>query len=247
MTHLGATTVLALASRWSACAAALVALVGAATAAEGATLTGTVSWSSPEPPRAVSIARDRHVCGAEAPILDRSVTADARGRARGVWVFLEGVVPPEERPRAAPPAATIDQRNCTFVPAVQVVRPGQVVRVTSSDPVLHNVHVREPGGRTVANFAMPAMGQVATFRAPKTGPLELRCEAGHDWMSAALLVLDHPHWSETDGQGRYRLEGVPPGRYVLVAWHPELGRREVTVQVPVAAPADEGQKIDFVF
>jgi hypothetical protein len=38
------------------------------------------------------------------------------------------------------PAALIDNVPCRFVPRVQVVTRGQVVRVRTSDPVLHNAH-----------------------------------------------------------------------------------------------------------
>jgi hypothetical protein len=53
----------------------------------------------------------------------------------------------------------------------------------------------------------------------------------HSDMSAIVLVLDTPAYTIPDGDGRYVLEGVPPGEYTLVAWHERAQpvRRRVTV------------------
>jgi hypothetical protein len=37
-------------------------------------------------------------------------------------------------------------------------------------------------------------------------------------MRAVILVLETPHFVVTDADGRYRLEGLPTGRYTLKAW-----------------------------
>ncbi len=38
-------------------------------------------------------------------------------------------------------------------------------------------------------------------------------------MSAFILVFAHRHFAVTDDEGRYRLDGVPPGTYTVVAWN----------------------------
>jgi hypothetical protein len=52
-------------------------------------------------------------------------------------------------------------------------------------------------------------------------------------MNAELLVVPHPYYAVTDEQGRFKLTGVPPGEYELVAWHEgwELMRREASFDV----------------
>ena len=33
------------------------------------------------------------------------------------------------------------------------------------------------------------------------------------------MVVDHPYYAITDSHGEFRLTGVPPGDYQIVAWH----------------------------
>ncbi len=49
----------------------------------------------------------------------------------------------------------------------------------------------------------------------------------------AVYVTDHPWFAVTDGRGRFRLVGVPPGRYTLGFAHADTGlraEREVEVR-----------------
>jgi hypothetical protein len=50
-------------------------------------------------------------------------------------------------------------------------------------------------------------------------------------MSAYILVFAHSFFAATDARGRFRIGGVPPGRYTLVVWTDgeERSRREVTI------------------
>ena len=47
----------------------------------------------------------------------------------------------------------------------------------------------------------------------------LRCNGGHAWMNAEMLVIAHPYYAVTEQSGRFELTDVPPGEYELVAWH----------------------------
>jgi len=44
-------------------------------------------------------------------------------------------------------------------------------------------------------------------------------------MNAFILVFAHRFFSVTDGQGRYRIDRVPPGTYTVAAWHEERSGR----------------------
>lgn len=205
-----------------------VLVLTSASAAEAATITGTVSWSKPRAPMPVAIARDHHVCGRAAPILDLDVDVDPRGRVMGAIVFIDGAPPKRD---LAPLDVSLDQQNCRFVPRASAATVGSTLRVRSSDPVLHNVHVRDAAKKTVANYAMPVMGQQITIPLDATGELTITCDAGHVWMRAGLVVLDHELFTTSGAAGAYTLANVPPGTHRIVAWHPDLGRREATVVV----------------
>jgi hypothetical protein len=56
-------------------------------------------------------------------------------------------------------------------------------------------------------------------------------------MSAWILVVDTPYSAVSDGDGRFVMREVPPGRYTAIAWHARLGEKIATVVVPATGPA----------
>jgi hypothetical protein len=50
-------------------------------------------------------------------------------------------------------------------------------------------------------------------------------------MQAWIGVLDHPYFTVTGADGRFVLKDVPPGDYVVEAWHERFGTREARVSV----------------
>ena len=55
-------------------------------------------------------------------------------------------------------------------------------------------------------------------------------------MNAFILVFAHRYFATTDAEGRYRIEGVPPGAYTLAVWND--GQVRARREVRVAAPGD---------
>ena len=55
------------------------------------------------------------------------------------------------------------------------------------------------------------------------GLVHLRCNGGHVWMNAEMLVVAHPYYAVTDESGRFQFTDVPPGTYQIVAWHEGWG------------------------
>lgn len=215
--------------------AVLTTLVAAPVSA--ATLTGTVSADRLPPAVPAAITHDSHVCGQKSRVWSSTVSADGRGQVAEVIVYLEARPPSDARTllTASPKrtsALLVDQVDCAFVPAVGALVIGGELRVRSSDPVFHNVHVRRADGTTVANVSTPLAGTEVTALIPtKPGPLVLGCDAGHHWMRADILVLEHGFFDRTGPGGRFRIDGVPAGTWWLVAWHPRLGERRVPVDV----------------
>jgi hypothetical protein len=60
-------------------------------------------------------------------------------------------------------------------------------------------------------------------------------------MSGIILVLPSPHFSVTDEEGRFVLEGLPAGDYTLVAWHERSKLKPEATARPVRIGADVGQ------
>jgi hypothetical protein len=64
------------------------------------------------------------------------------------------------------------------------------------------------------------------------GVVRVFCEI-HSHMSAFILVFAHRFFALTDDEGRYHIDGVPPGTYTLVLWNEALRgdapKRTITV------------------
>jgi len=70
------------------------------------------------------------------------------------------------------------------------------------------------------NIAQPIKGQHSKTPAlDKTGIVTLSCEAGHPWMSAFVLVADHPYVAITKNDGEFVIANVPVGTYRIKMWH----------------------------
>ncbi len=148
-------------------------------------------------------------------------------------VFID----PPVAPPAPPGDARIRVRNCQFGPRILVLAAGSTLSVENDDPLLHNVHVRDESGRSIANYTLPLRGQrTPPIVLTRPGAYRIESDAGHFWMNAWVWVVAHGSATQTDEQGRFRLY-APPGRYSIVAWHPDLGITRATVVLSNAAEA----------
>lgn len=57
-------------------------------------------------------------------------------------------------------------------------------------------------------------------------------------MGARVGIFAHPWFAVTDARGAFELTGVPPGDYVIVAWHETLGTRKGRVTVTAQGSAE---------
>jgi plastocyanin len=124
----------------------------------------------------------------------------------------------------------LDNKNCAFVPHVLSATVGQTLEIYNSDPFLHDAHARI-GPKTLFNRAI-MHGKSARELLREPGLVQLNCNVRHTWMQAYLFVADHPYHVVTSVDGKFRIEGVPPGKYQLEVWHEMLGggEREIAVE-----------------
>lgn len=135
--------------------------------------------------------------------------------------------PAPPTPTAEP--ALIDQRDIRFVPHVLPVLPGQAVAFRNSDPILHNVFGPDTLGEAFDLGTYPeGEWRVRTFQ--RAGAHVVLCHI-HPEMEAYVIVIPTRDFGVADRQGRFRIEGVPPGAYTLHVWHrqAQLFRREITL------------------
>jgi plastocyanin len=208
------------------------------------TVTGSVRTDGP--PRALpplKIAKDASVCGQEAARDVLVVGADRM--IANVVVSLKGATGATK----PTPNASVDQVGCRYTPHVQAVTVGTTLNLLNNDAVLHNVHGTQEGRGaplTVFNVAMPFKGHKLPTVLRRPGPIKLRCDAGHTWMSAWVYVFDHPYFAVTDAKGRFTIKDVPPGKYTLELWHEPVDEKgkPVVNEIPVMVKAGDQTSTD---
>lgn len=153
----------------------------------------------------------------------------ARGLPQDAIVYIESIPasvdsllpPPASQPRLA-------QRDQSFQPRVIAVPVGGYVDFPNMDPIYHSVFSVSPSKRF--DLGRYGRGKSKTVRFTKPGLVNVYCDI-HSNMEAFVLVTPNRAVVQADAAGRYALPDLPPGNYVLLAWHPDLApfRREVTV------------------
>ena len=181
----------------------------------------------------VSVQKDREVCGAWRP-LERLLLSPERGVAN-VLVEIEGV---QEKDRVRTPGiAVLDNRDCRFMPRVQVAPVGVLLEIRNSDAVLHTAHALRKRDETLFHVALPNFREEVRVTLETPGLLRVICDVGHVWMRAFIFVTDNPFTAVTDSQGRFALTDVTPGTYRLRVWHELLGTISRSVTVPEGGTA----------
>jgi plastocyanin len=159
-----------------------------------------------------------------------AVNSKTRG-AQYVLAFVDIEPPAATNSRLAAtgelPAPVIDQRNDTFEPHLIAIRSGQVVKFTNHDFANHNVHAFSPVATNAFNVFTGVGGEYQhRFVADTQGrPVRLACDI-HAWMGGWIYVFDHPFHAVTDGNGKFRITGIPAGEYTLVFKQPDVAFSE---------------------
>ena len=193
----------------------------------GGSIQGTVTVDPVPESVPLAVGKDEKVC-ASAQKSPRLVVDPATKGVANVVVYLDGIEKGKPLPTGV--TATIDQKGCRYDPHISIVPVKSSLGFSSSDPILHNVHVYkgtpdDPHALT-KDVLNGAMKDAAVPRLPlskrvmrKPGFYYVRCDAGHIWMSAYVWVVEHPYYVVTDAQGKFELEDVPAGTYKLRFWH----------------------------
>ena len=184
----------------------------------GGTITGTVKWKGerPNPPK-LAITKNPEICDPDSEKtrdLER-LEINSDGGVANTVVYLKDVT--MGKAWDLPPARqSLDQKRCRYIPHISLVPVDGNFSVQSEDPILHTVHMT---GAASYNIPFPMINVIISRPMRRAGIVDLKCNAGHIWMNAVILVVEHPYYAVTDKNGDFRLTDVPPGQYEIVAWH----------------------------
>ncbi len=174
------------------------------------------------------------------PLYKEDIVVNKNGTLRWVLVYVKSNVKGKFQPPKDP--VVVDQIGCQFIPHVAAAMVGQPVEFRNSDALLHNVRADSETSQSF-NLAQPVAGmkEVRTFKKPELG-IELKCDV-HFWMLGYLHILPHPFFAVTGEDGTFTIQGLPPGKYTLEAWHEKLGTQTAEVTVK----AGEVKEVTFTF
>jgi plastocyanin len=131
------------------------------------------------------------------------------------------------------------QRALQFAPGLLPILRGTLVEFPNFDDLYHNVFSYSKAKRfDLGRYRKDE--KPATQQFDKPGVVRVSCEI-HPHMQGVILVLETPYFVKTGADGRYRLEGLPPGKHVLKAW---LSEKQI-LEAPVQLDGDTKLRVDF--
>lgn len=234
---------------------------------DGGTIEGQVTFlGSPPVPLQFDVDKNPEVCGDQRSL----VKVEAQnGLLKGAVVILEGIesgkpFAKQEFLGSAPGEGMfqyaggellglrVKAKNCNFGPFTGVLTPDEAVRFGNQDSVKHVLHtfvsLDTQGNvlRTLHNRDIhPDSDFERTFGSDKLKEsrlVRITCNR-HDFMQNWLYVVKNPYFAISDENGNFSIDNIPPGQYVLRAWHPVLGQQEQEITVG----SSSAQMTEFAF
>lgn len=162
--------------------------------------------------------------GLAAPVAAATVVMHVSDQqARAVSDAVITLTPDDATANALPAepskAYYVDQKDETFIPYVQIFRPGDKVIFRNSDTTRHQVYSFSSIKRF--EFVLRPGEHSPALPLDKAGVAAVGCNI-HDDMVTYLFVSTAPDIAMSDHVGNVTLGSLAPGRYTLRLWHPQL-------------------------
>jgi hypothetical protein len=195
-------------------------------------IAGTIHYTGKRPrPTIIDMSEDPACVEAHrGKPIDESLLVSSNGALANAFVYVKKGLEGKSFEIPTMPV-TINQNGCWFLPRVLGIQTNQILQVTNSDPVTHNIHPQAQSNREW-NHSQGAGDAplVRKFIKPEI-MIPVKCNI-HHWMRAYIGVVDHPYFAVSKQDGSYTIAGLPPGRYTIEFWHENLGTQEREVTIP---------------
>ena len=166
----------------------------------------------------LSIIKDAGVCApGGTQVFDQNIAVDPTSKGlSNVIVYLDKVKDGwvHETARSSDEEVIFDQKKCVFLTRVVAMNTSQTLQVLNSDPVGHNLMVKN------LNQSVPSGGSLP-YQPTKADavPQKMSCSV-HPWMTAWFLSRDNSYFAVTKPDGSFEIPNVPAGVDVTVkVWH----------------------------
>lgn len=169
------------------------------------------------------------------PLTEDVIVSD--GHLQNVFVYIKSGLDDWILPAAPSTKVELDQQGCMYRPRVIGMQLGQTLSVKNADPATHNVHARPERNEGFNRSQAPGGANVDWTATKAEVMIPMGCDI-HPWMKAYVGVRDHPWFAVSGADGRFVLQGVPPGDYVIEAWHEKYGRKTGNLHLDAHGSAD---------
>jgi hypothetical protein len=132
-----------------------------------------------------------------------------------------------------PIVADLVARDCEFLPFVTIVQNHGTFVMKNEDPIIHNAQLyQSEKGNLLLTVPNPP-NSTGTFpinfeRHKKI--YQMICGM-HEFMQTWGYAVDNPYYALTDGDGKFSIDQLPPGKYEVVAWRPHFKPIELEIMV----------------
>lgn len=151
-------------------------------------------------------------------ILDDFIIDSSNG-LKDVVVTIEHVEAGKPFPDKKP--LEIKSEHCKFTPDVNIIEQGGSFSVDNKDSVMHNSQVyQSERGKIILNIPIPAeeVSHGAVHFQKDYKIFQMICGM-HEFMQTWGFRVQNPYNQVTSENGSFKLDNVPPGDYVVTAWH----------------------------
>lgn len=156
--------------------------------------------------------------------------------ATGLTSNADAVIYIQQAPGAIKPPAkpvTMDQGKMRFTPHVLPIVSGTTVNFLNSDPTQHNVFSPDNEKYNLGTWPQGQTKDYAFTKCTKFPCVYTQLCRIHPEMEGFVIVLQNPFFAVSEQNGKYQIDDVPPGQYVVGVWHSKL--KAATKPVTIAA------------
>ncbi|KAA1260390.1 hypothetical protein LF1_29300 [Rubripirellula obstinata] len=122
-----------------------------------------------------------------------------------------------------PETKELANQDCQFEPHIVIAKAGDTLKVTNPDEIGHNANIQFFKNDSV-NPMIPAGQEILVeLEEPEPAPITVSCNI-HPWMTAKLVVLDHPYAAVSDSDGNLVIKGLPVGEELVFRMFHESAR-----------------------
>jgi plastocyanin len=143
--------------------------------------------------------------------------------------------------KVAPTNTSIALQARQFAPRVRIVTEGSRIEFPNLDPFTHNVFSKAPQGPFDTESFGKNKTKDNTFRS--SGVYPLYCNV-HPKMTAFVVAVKTPYFTQAKDDGKFSLEKVPAGKYTMHVWHDRGGEQTADIVVPATGLAGLKYELD---